>query len=120
VFEFGGALCVLRPLQRLEKRRSLLRYPHKDFLQNDPSRLRKGLFQDLQQFVAIGFKRDIKENIVIFFDWDNGEVKELKKLTVASESRNTLADRKYRHLVYLSELLYEVSIDLLENISSCE
>jgi hypothetical protein len=48
------------------------------------------------------------------FDWDNGEVKELEELTAASESRNTVVDKKYRHLVYL----YAVSIDLKENISS--
>jgi hypothetical protein len=46
------------------KSRFYTRYPHKDFLHNDPSRLRKGLLQDLQQFVGIGFKRDNKENIV--------------------------------------------------------
>jgi hypothetical protein len=60
------------------------------FLDNDPSRLRKGLFQGLQQFVGIGFKRDMKEKKVNLFHWDNGEVKELEKLTVASASRNTL------------------------------
>jgi hypothetical protein len=52
------------------------------------------------------------------FDWDNGKDKELQKLTTASESRNTLVDKRYRHIVYLSELLYAVSIDLIENISS--
>jgi hypothetical protein len=40
------------------KSRFYTRYPHKDFLDNDRSRLRKGLFQDLKQFVGIGFKRD--------------------------------------------------------------
>jgi hypothetical protein len=80
------------------KSRFYTRYPHKDFLHNDPSRLRKGLFQDLQQFVGIGFKRDNKENIVNLFDWDNGEVKEFEKLRAASESRNTLVDKKCRHL----------------------
>jgi hypothetical protein len=44
------------------------RYPHKDFLDNDLSRLRKDPFQDLQQFVAIAFKRDNLENIVNLFD----------------------------------------------------
>jgi hypothetical protein len=33
-------------------------YPHHYFLHNDPSRLQKCLFQDLQQFVGIGFKRE--------------------------------------------------------------
>jgi hypothetical protein len=76
------------------KSRFYTRYPHKDFLLNDPSRLRECLFQDLQQFVGIGFKRDNKEHIGNLFDWDNGEVKELEKLTAASESRNTLVDKK--------------------------
>jgi hypothetical protein len=39
-------------------------------------------------------------------------------LTAASESKNALVDKQYRHIVYLSELLYAVSIDLKENISS--
>jgi hypothetical protein len=43
--------------------------------------------------VGIGFKRDNKENIVNLFDWDNGEVKELEKLTTVPESRNTLVDK---------------------------
>jgi hypothetical protein len=30
--------------------------------------------------------------MVNLFDWDSGEVKELEKLTAASESRNTLVD----------------------------
>jgi hypothetical protein len=51
-------------------------------------------------------------------DVDNGEVKELEKLTAASASRNTLVYKKYRHIVSLSELLYVVSIDLKENLSS--
>jgi hypothetical protein len=55
---------------------------------------------------------------VNLFDWDNGEFKELEKLTAASESRNTLVDNKYCPIVYLSELLYAVSVDLKENISS--
>jgi hypothetical protein len=101
------------------KSRFYTRYPHKDFVvRNDPSHLRIGLFQNLQQFVGIGFKRDNKENIVNLFDWDKGEVQELEKLTAASESRNTLVDKKYRHIVYLSELLYAVSLDLKDNISS--
>jgi hypothetical protein len=88
-------------------------------LQNDPSHLRKGHFQDLKkQFVGIGFKRDNKENIVNLFDWDKREVKELEKLKAANESKKTLVDKKYCHIVYLSELLYAVSIDLKENISS--
>jgi hypothetical protein len=61
------------------KSRFYTRYPHKDFLHIDLSRLRKGLFQDLQQFVGIGFKRDNKENIVNVFDWDDGKVKERDK-----------------------------------------
>jgi hypothetical protein len=76
------------------KSRFYTRYPHKDFVvRNDPSHLRIGLFQNLQQFVGIGFKRDNKENIVNLFDWDKGEVQELGKLTAASESRNTLVDK---------------------------
>jgi hypothetical protein len=55
---------------------------------------------------------------VNLFYWDNGEVKELEKLTAESESRNTLVDRNYRHIVYLSELLDAVSIDLKEKVSS--
>jgi hypothetical protein len=31
-------------------------------------------------------ERDNKENIVNLFDWDNGEVKGLEKLTAATES----------------------------------
>jgi hypothetical protein len=68
---------------------------------------------------VIGFKRNKnKEKIVNLFDWNNGKVKELEKLTAVSESRNALVDKKHRHLVYLSELLYAVSIDLKDNISS--
>jgi hypothetical protein len=78
------------------KSRFYISYPHIDFLHNDPSRLGKGLFQDLQQFVGIGLKRetDNKENIMNLFDWDNGDVKELEKLTAASQSRNTLVEKK--------------------------
>jgi hypothetical protein len=51
---------------------------------------------------VIGFSRDNKENVLNLFDWNDSEVKDLEKLTAASESRNTKA----------------VSIDLKENISS--
>jgi hypothetical protein len=36
--------------------------------------------------------QDNKENIVNLFDWDNGEVEELEKLTAASESRIALVN----------------------------
>jgi hypothetical protein len=67
---------------------------------------------------SVSRETDNKENIVHIFDWDNGEVKELEKLAAASRSRNTLVNKIYRHIVYLSELLYAVSIDLKDNISS--
>jgi hypothetical protein len=48
---------------------------------------------------------------VNLFDWDSGEVKELEKLTAASESRNTLVDKKYRQIFYLSkELMFALSL----------
>jgi hypothetical protein len=50
---------------------------------------------------------------VNLFDWDDGEVKELEKLTAASEARHTSVD-----IGYLSELLYAMSIESKENISS--
>jgi hypothetical protein len=76
-------------LETAQDRKSRLytRYPHKDFLHNDPSRFREGLFQELQQFVGIGFKRDNKENSVHLFDWENGEGKELEKLKARDDER---------------------------------
>jgi type I site-specific restriction-modification system R (restriction) subunit len=63
----------------------------------------------LQQFVGISFKRDNnEETIVNLFTWDNGEVKELEKLTAASESRNTLENQLdlllFLNLLSLSDL----------------
>ena len=56
--------------------------------------------------------REKKTDILALFDWNDNEISELKKLSWkgGSGKPDTLENRKYRHLAYLFEAVYAVSI----------
>ena len=82
-------------------------------MDEDPHHLRAGVFQDLKQLVGIGFKRSNKANIVDLFEWSDFETKELSELT----GRNTIEEKKYRHIVYHCEAVYALALAPKANIS---
>ena len=69
----------------------------------------KGKFTDFSQPVGIGMLREKKTDILVLFD---NEISELEKLSWkgGSGKPDTLENRKYRHLAYLFEAVYAVSI----------
>ena len=95
-----------------------LRFPHEEFLQNDPHGYRWGHFQHLTQMVGIGFQSTKKQKIVDLFEWEEFETNALASLSGAGDNGDSLVAKQYRHICYLCELIYGVCIDLEDNISS--
>ena len=81
-----------------------------------------GTFQQLEQLIGIGMTRDKLTSINELFTWSDEELTGLNNLKGVA-SRNTLADKKYKHICYLFELAYALAIESRRNISgnpSCE
>ena len=78
---------------------------------------RKGTFQQLEQLMGIGFERIHIEKIVGLFDWDDEENYEISNLKGVN-TRDTLTEKKYRHICYLTESVYALAISEMFNISS--
>ena len=57
------------------------------------------------------------DQIVSLFEWDDEELFELDKLKGVN-ANDTIADKQYRHLCYLSESVYALAINSEMNISS--
>ena len=76
---------------------------------------RKGTFQQLEQLIGIGFRREKMNEVVSLFDWDNEENYEIEKLK-GINTKDSLIEKKYRHICYLAESTYALAIS--ENISS--
>ena len=61
--------------------------------------------------------RDNLTSINTLFTWSDEELIGLNNLKGVA-SRNTLADKKYKHICYLFELSYALAIECRRNISS--
>ena len=77
----------------------------------------KGTFLQLEQLMGMGFERQKMKEVVSLFDWDEEEEHELGLLK-GINTRDTLNDKKYRHLCYLSESAYALAVSDTMNISS--
>ena len=75
------------------------------------------MFQKLEQLIGIGLDRSKMNEIVGLFGWNEEKVFELDKLTVVS-TRDTMTDKKYRHICYLCESVYALSVRGDMNIST--
>ena len=78
---------------------------------------RMGTFQDLKQRVGLGMERSKRDEIIALFNWDEDEENELKKLSWTSCWPDNLENRKYKHLTYLFEATYAVSLTPSLNIT---
>ena len=77
----------------------------------------KGTFQDLSVRIGCGMRRTNKYNIIHLFDWNEIENKELGCLK-GNSNRQTIDDKRYRHLCYMFELAYALAIEPSKNIST--
>ena len=69
-------------------------FPHKDFLHNDPKKIRWGrVFQGLSQMVGIGFEGNNKQKIVDLFEWEDFETNALASLSGAGVNYDSLVDK---------------------------
>ena len=66
--------------------------------------------QKMKQRDGLGMERTKRDEIIALFNWDEEEENELKKLSWKSSWPDNLQNRKYRHLTYLFEAIYAVSI----------
>ena len=76
-----------------------------------------GRFEQLEQYIGIGFCASDKEAVISLFDWSVEEIVELHKLKGAG-TNISIIDKQYRHMCYLCETMYALSIDQNKNISS--
>ena len=67
--------------------------------------------------LGIGMKRNKIEDLVNIFVWNYVETNELTMLQ-GNANRQSMADKKYRHLYYMFELAYALVIYRNMNISS--
>ena len=77
-------------------------YPSSD-CQNEPREDEKlGCFEDLIQFVGIGFMKDVMEHVVKLFDWSNEEEKHLSDLTLSVISNSMIEKNINMCVTYVS------------------
>jgi len=93
-------------------------YPHINCDETNRSNQddKMGTFQQLEQLIGIGITRDKLTSINALFTWSDEELTGLNNLKGVA-SRNTLADKKYKHICYLFELAYALAIESRRNIS---
>ena len=78
---------------------------------------KKGKFQDLKQRVGLGVKRSERDSLLSLFEWNEEEEKELEELPWNSSREGCMANRKYRHLMYLFEAAHSVCINPSLNVT---
>ena len=78
---------------------------------------KRGNFEQLQQLVGIDFRRDLMAEITAWFSWSAYEVEQLVLLAGVG-GMASLQDKQYRHLCYVFENAYALSLDQDSNISS--
>ena len=80
-------------------------------------RQRRGEFEQLEQLFEITFYQRKMDKIVSLFKWDDEELFELDKLKGVN-TNDTITDKQYRHVCYLTESVYALAINSTMNISS--
>ena len=75
-----------------------------------------GTFQQLEQLIGIGITRGKLTPINELFIWSDEEIKGLTNLKGVA-TRNSIGDKKYKHIYYLFELAYALAIESRRNIS---
>ena len=78
---------------------------------------KKGNFEQLEQFIGVGFKKELMEYIVNWFNWSEYEVEQLGLLAGVG-GMDSIEEKKYRHLCYLFENAYALSLNQDNNIST--
>jgi len=90
-------------------------YPHEDASEKDKRGFRrKGSWDDIGSYIAIGWEKKESKHIKDLFEWDNTTMCGLR------DNRNTasIEKKQERMMVYLFELLLSMSLEPSKNISS--
>jgi len=67
--------------------------------------------------VGIAFDRSKAKDLVDLFEWNETELKELEQLTGAG-GRDSILEKKYKHIVMMVEIAYGIAIVPRDSISS--
>jgi hypothetical protein len=78
----------------------------------------KGSFDQLIQLCGVAFDRRLRNQIIDLFEWNQIEVQELGKLSASLAERQSMEDKKYRHIIYLFEVAYAIALKPTDNVSS--
>jgi len=102
-----------------KKRDLYVSYPNPNCLQINLPELnrRKGDYGQLEQLMGIGFNRTDKKDLVRMFEWNAEELYEIKKLSGLNK-KDSMEDKRYRHICYLCESVYALAVRNQMNISS--
>ena len=88
-------------------------YPHMLVRDQVPSRI--GTFQQLEQRMALGVRKNNKEAVIKLFNFSELDNQRLSKLSLGNNQAGTLLDKQYKNICYLFELLYAVAIEQTKN-----
>ena len=72
---------------------------------------------NLKQRVGLGVKRSERDSLLSLFEWDEEEEKELEEHPWRYSREGCMANRKYKHLMYLFEAAYSVCINPSLNVT---
>ena len=81
------------------------------------AKARRGKFQDIKQQVGLGMERLNQDKILSLIYWGQEEEKFLENLLWQSSYKASLANRKYKLICYLFEMMYTVAIKSSVNIT---
>ena len=90
-------------------------YPHQREAHNVPGR--RGVFQQINQRVGLGMRRQDKAKVLSLFNWRQSVLGELKELKLGPNHVGSVSDKQYRHLCYMLESFYAIGIKDIENIT---
>jgi len=99
-------------------RRFYLYYPDKSVPKERTDGIRRANFQDLKQRVGLGMDTMDPLKITNLFEWDRVEEEHLDLLNIPDkDKRNTLPNKKMKHLCYLFEATYAVALAVDDNVT---
>ena len=92
-------------------------YPHES-VSDELAPNKKGTFGQLEQRVALGMRKAEKRKILELFQWTEADRNSIEGLKYGANSAGTLVDKQYKHLCYMLELFFAVSVEPGKNLTS--
>lgn len=92
-------------------------YPHES-VSDELAPNKKGTFGQLQLRVAMGMRKADNSKILQLFQWTEADKTNIDGLKYGDNAAGTLPFKQYKHLCYMFELFFAVSVDPGKNLTS--